>query len=469
MRIEILNWGPIQRCEYDLDKSLIVTYGENNIGKSYAMQVVYLLLKNMRNFVDMRIHLGKYFSELDIEEKVIEEVVKDFSMEKTYSKEITGLVLSEYEKILENFLLKEFRASLRNTFGTYEKMIDHNPKITLDVGEGSNYVLLLKDNKVKADIDTKKVYLKKTTSEFHKSRNYKEHYDIYVKDNLISTPIKLVRQRISDLTKEFVMDFRKWMRAVYFLPASRSGIYTGMSSFGPIMAQLSQNRAFFNRSFQIPNIPEPISDYYMELSSIKADKSLKFEEFAQEIEQSILKGEVKFDNKQKALVYQGEATEQSLEMNDVSSMVSEISPIVGYLKFIIKTGYSQNGKVSPVDKDAVSIIFIEEPEAHLHPLNQIKLMKTFAKFSKSNIKLIIASHSNYIFNELNNRVIAGDLNKDTYSPIVMKMENGKSNTYYMDMDEFGVRDTNFADAAELLYDEREDLVMELMERLENEN
>ena len=44
MKIEIENWGPIERFEYDFTKSMIVAYGENNIGKSYAMQVVYLFL-----------------------------------------------------------------------------------------------------------------------------------------------------------------------------------------------------------------------------------------------------------------------------------------------------------------------------------------------------------------------------------------------------------------------------------------
>ena len=47
MRIKIKNWGPVREFEYDLSKSVIVTYGDNNIGKSYAMQVVYLLLKHL--------------------------------------------------------------------------------------------------------------------------------------------------------------------------------------------------------------------------------------------------------------------------------------------------------------------------------------------------------------------------------------------------------------------------------------
>ena len=51
----------------------------------------------------------------------------------------------------------------------------------------------------------------------------------------------------------------------------------------------------------------------------------------------------------------------------------------------------------------------------------------------------------------------------------MKCENEESNTYYMDMDEFGVSDSNFADASEILCDEREELIIKLMEKMGNEN
>ena len=42
MKIMIERFGPIDKFEYDLDKALIVTYGNNNFGKSYAVQIVYL-------------------------------------------------------------------------------------------------------------------------------------------------------------------------------------------------------------------------------------------------------------------------------------------------------------------------------------------------------------------------------------------------------------------------------------------
>lgn len=61
-------------------------------------------------------------------------------------------------------------------------------------------------------------------------------------------------------------------------------------------------------------------------------------------------------------------------------------PIVAYLKYIVKQG---NNRIKAT-MNAASIIFIEEPEAHLHPLNQIKLMKSFTRLAKSNVKLVMA-------------------------------------------------------------------------------
>ena len=40
MKITITNFGPIKQFDYDLAKDIVVTFGDNNIGKSYAMQVV---------------------------------------------------------------------------------------------------------------------------------------------------------------------------------------------------------------------------------------------------------------------------------------------------------------------------------------------------------------------------------------------------------------------------------------------
>src|SRR6218665_1906412 len=49
MKIAINNLGPIKRFEFDLSKDINVLFGKNNVGKSYAITAVYLLIKNLLN------------------------------------------------------------------------------------------------------------------------------------------------------------------------------------------------------------------------------------------------------------------------------------------------------------------------------------------------------------------------------------------------------------------------------------
>lgn len=468
MKVKIENWGPIEKCEYDLDKSVAVTYGENNIGKSYAMQLIYLCLKNMIIYAKYQ-HRFFYFGR---EKSSVEDLVINFAVDETLKeKDITEDVIQIFSNRFESEILKELENSLRNTFGTYDLIIEKNPRITFEISEDVSCTFCMKEKKIQSKIKIKPIYLKKTNSDFHKSRDWKKRLDIYVFDgNHISSAINLIEDKINDIKELLAIEILSKVQGVYFLPASRSGIYTGMSSFGPILAELSKNRAYIRGTLQIPSISEPISDYYMELSTIRLDHRNYCADIAEEIEREVLKGKVSFDNKKKTILYQSADTNQLMEMKDVSSMVSEISPITAYLKYIVNTDcVFIRRKRASVDNCKPSVmIFIEEPEAHLHPNNQVKLMKIFSKLVKKNVKLFMASHSNYVFNELNNRVLAGDLSKEDYEPVLMEYVDGKSRTYDMQIDDFGVDDDNFQDVTSAILDEREMLISNIVQKMNNQ-
>ena len=95
-------------------------------------------------------------------------------------------------------------------------------------------------------INIKPVRLKRTDSDFHKSRNSLSHLDIYVVND-IEKPTELVFQEIQKTFRRYVQRITGDFENVYFLPASRSGIYAGMNAFGSIVAELSRNRAFFTK------------------------------------------------------------------------------------------------------------------------------------------------------------------------------------------------------------------------------
>ncbi len=368
MIIKISNFGPIKEFTFDLNKDLIAIYGTNNIGKSYAIELVYLFLKfftnNNTNF-----------------------------------------------DILFN--------SIKNTFGN---LSFNNTKIFFEMNNKYSIMFYLTDNNIM--------------------------FDVLLNNNSFSVS-----------TENIILDIKEQISNVYFLPASRSGIYNAMSSFGQIFAELSKIRHLLTKKIEIPSLSEPIADYFIELTEINGKNvnvNNNIIELSQQIESEILKGNVIFDKKTKNLKYKPFNTEKEFELSYVSSMVSEISPIVAFLKYILSKEKRQ------------VVLFIEEPEAHLHPENIIKLVEIFVKLTKLNVKVIMTSHSNYVFNKLNNMVISKELLIDKYSAIKLNQTETGSISKDLLIDKFGADDENFIDVSEQLYEERETLIEKMNSEIDND-
>lgn len=453
MKISITNFGPIKQFEYDLTKDIVVTFGDNNIGKSYAMQVVYLLLKNL---VDFSEHLGSFryrviFFNHESENSDIKDTILKFAKSNDLSMDITDLINSSIVSNITNAFYENFINSCENTFGNFKGIIEKNPIITLCIGDFSLTLSLANENPMAAKLYSVPTFLKKVSSDFHKSRNANGRLDIYYYDS-INSPLEIIQERIHSEMRRFYLLISSTIGNVYFLPASRSGIYSGMSAFSSIIAELSKNKAMLTKKIELPGISEPISDYFLMLSNIRGRENSSLSEVYNKIEDYILHGKVSFNRHRNTLVYTPEGVEHEFEMTEVSSMVSEISPIVAFFKYIISSSYSpRRNLVKP-------IVFIEEPEAHLHPKNQIKLIDLFSQLYKMGIKIVVSSHSNYIFNKLNNLLLKKEISPETYSAILLASGEEGSISSFMPIDEFGVDDTNFLDVAQNLYNERESLI-----------
>ena len=137
-----------------------------------------------------------------------------------------------------------------------------------------------------------------------------------------------------------INEFKKKYSGVYFLPASRSGIYSGMSAFSSIVAELSKSRSYITKKIELPGISEPISDYFITLSNIQPEPNNGLAGFYTDIENNILKGRVSFDNGKKALMYRPVNVDADFGMTEVSSMVSEKLTISSIPDFLINCSFS---------------------------------------------------------------------------------------------------------------------------------
>ena len=86
--------------------------------------------------------------------------------------------------------------------------------------------------------------------------------------------------------------------------------------------------------------------------------------------------------------------ERDLLLANASAMVSELAPVVLYLRHVVQPG---------------DTLIIEEPESHLHPAMQVEFTRLLAAAVKGGVRIIITTHSEWILEELANLVRLSEL------------------------------------------------------------
>ena len=184
-----------------------------------------------------------------------------------------------------------------------------------------------------------------------------------------------------------------------FLPADRAGI---MHASQDVVQALI---ASASRTVQRPGVPRLsipglLGDYLVQLIELVGASQQErgiHAELAKNLEDEILSGVVRVERKEidfPSFVYRPHGWERDLPLINSSSMVSELLPIVLYLRHVVQTG---------------DLLIIEEPEAHLHPELQARFTRQLATAVQSGIRILIATHSEWILEELANLVRLSEL------------------------------------------------------------
>ena len=174
----------------------------------------------------------------------------------------------------------------------------------------------------------------------------------------------------------------------FYLPASRSGMLQGHRALSAGIVRNAPHAGL--RGAEAPKLSGVASDFVADLLEIsgRPSRSAPFYDVAHAMEEKILHGNVKLTGSflpEIRFSYKG----RDFPLDLASSAVSEMAPLVLYLKHVI---------------EEAGLLIIEEPEAHLHPRSQTELVKFLAQMVRSGMKVLITTHSPFIVEKLGNLV-----------------------------------------------------------------
>lgn len=481
MKIVISGFGPINRYEFDVDKDFHVVFGENNIGKSYGITLIYLVIKSILKIADF----SPYFMGFEPDSEAKKEAKKLIKSNSAGEFSINDVVEKVVGVLISKTFLEHLNASLESSFekdSIVSKVCEKEFSVFIDSKDYSldlcyvENALRVKEFNIKRKVVFKNVVTNRAKREDGKKivlYNNKRNSDHFIREFTLYSFVCLFG---------FAQDVAEKVGSVHFLPASRSGLYQALSAFGQIVAELSQRRAFLTNKIELPSIPEPLTDYFLELSEINAAVALEspseMTSVADFIEKEILKGDVYFDDTTKKIMYSPQGTDLRLDAALTSSMVAEISPIVSFLKYVLPGEMSEYKKRNrrrlmyrwnAASNNKKPIIFIEEPEAHLHPKTQVSLVEAFSKLSSSGVKVVLTTHSNFVYNKINNLIISGEIDfKNVEVTLFNKLDCGSCGQK-IKVDAMGFDDQTFGDVIDSMMDERISLLEEKNKNVRRDN
>ena len=190
--------------------------------------------------------------------------------------------------------------------------------------------------------------------------------------------------------------FQDLLEIPYYFPAARSGILQSHKALAGIM--VSRLPLVGIEPIEIPRLTGVVADFISNLITLetrprigtRSRKSSSLSEIAAFLEQEVSRGTIDIDQSASNAEYPEfvyEANGNRFPMHRASSMVSEIAPIVLFLKYIINS------------KD---LLIIEEPEAHLHPENQRILARAISQMINAGLHVLVTTHSDYFLQQLSN-------------------------------------------------------------------
>ena len=390
LTVKLKNIGILKQAEFSLG-DLTLICGENNTGKTYATYALYSFLESWRKFIQIPIdhnHIHNLLTHGALKIDLAPYVEKANQMLekacKSYPEQLDKIfAASEGTFHNSEFHIEPSTIHLQDHGFKNETEINQEPFLIASKEEGSEELVftLAVERKKGRIIDS-------TVAE--------EAISFTIGDAIFSNSFP--RPFISSAERTGVAIFRKELNF------ARNQLVEEMGRAD----QKTDLRKLLFKAYQ--NYPEPVKDnveFTRQLEDIAKRKSFIAKEHPEILEDfaDIIGGEYVITQNDQ-LYYIPKGTRRKLTMVESSSSVRALLDLSFYLNCIAQKG---------------DLLMVDEPELSLHPENQRRIARLFARLVNLGVKVFVTTHSDYIVKELNTLIM---LNHDKPHLKRVAEENG---------------------------------------------
>ena len=391
--VKITNFGPISKGRISL-RPLTILMGPNNSGKSYAAILVHSVMNAMSYVPDTDSNIP-----VDRIVKGCENAYKNgkrsLSLSPDMVAKINDAIRETTERRLERRLERNFELDLDDLIqlGAKEATIEIKTKFT-----HTDIRLTKTDHHFVATDDV----LSSVEINLEKGRDGIEHQliggKLFIRHPRMEDRTYKTTFRISLHTLSGMGDFFRPFRSIYF-PAERSGLVKRYK----ILFQSIAERGLNTERDRAKNsdLSTVTTDFLFGLLGMEKAEG-KYASIAGSWERESVRGNIRIEPRggvsEIKYLYGG----KDMPLGAVSSSISELAPIILYLKHSVQQG---------------NLLIIEEPETSLDPNNQRILAKFLVRLIRRGLRVMITTHSPFILEQLSNflqadAITSGERSKD---------------------------------------------------------
>lgn len=374
MKIKIKNLGALKQAEFTLG-DLTIICGGNNTGKTYATYALFGFLHTWQ--------------------KILYINVKNDKIDQLLADGIININIKEYINQAEEIISKgcqEYTRQLSKIFAAPSVQFkDSNFEVNLDIKEigfVGDYTQEI------GSVNTKFFSITK------KERSTDLTVTLLVEKEKVEIPIDFIKRFIANALEEII--FSPFLPKPFIASAERTGaaIFRNELNFARnrLLEEMSKAGKNINPMQLLLNVYQdyalPVEqnvDFTRELEKIFKKRSFIAEQYPEVLEDfaDIIGGRYIVTGEDE-LYYIPRGKRVRLSMDASSSAVRSLLDIGFYLKHEAQHG---------------DLLMIDEPELNLHPENQRRVARLFARLMNLGIKIFITTHSDYIIKELNTLIM----------------------------------------------------------------